>query len=184
MVEGVATRIFVAAPLPDEVRMALADRLEPLDMPGRVVPPENWHITLRFLGWTDDVAFDRMLAALDDSDLGSPFNLMLGGMGAFPRPRSATVIWLAVSEGLTRLEELAAMAEEAAQSAGFGPEERPFRAHLTLSRVRPAEDVSDLLDSFRAADLAWRCGSVVVYRSHLGRDGARYEPLETFPLTR
>ncbi len=184
MVEGVATRVFVAVPLPDEVRMALADRLEPLAMPGKVVPPENWHITLRFLGWTDDVAFDRMLAALDESDLGSPFNVMLGRMGAFPRPRSATVIWLAVSEGLTRLEELATIAEEAAQSAGFGPEERPFRAHLTLSRVRPAEDASDLLDSFQGADLGWRCGSVVVYRSHLGRDGARYEPLETFPLTR
>jgi RNA 2',3'-cyclic 3'-phosphodiesterase len=184
MVEGVATRIFVAVPLPDEVRMALAARLEPLDMPGKVVAAENWHITLRFLGWTDDVAFDRMLAALDESDLGSSFNVMLGGMGAFPRPKSATVIWLAVSEGLTRLEELAAMAEEAAQRAGFGPEERPFRAHLTLSRVRPAEDASDLLDSFRGADLGWRCGSVVVYRSHLGRGGTRYEPLETFSLTR
>jgi RNA 2',3'-cyclic 3'-phosphodiesterase len=184
MVEGVATRIFVAVPLPDEVRMALADRLQPLDMPGKVVPPENWHITLRFLGWTDDVAFDRMLAALDESDLGSPFNVMLGGMGAFPRPKSATVIWLAVAEGLTRLEELATVAEEAAQSAGFGPEERPFRAHLTLSRVRPAEDVSNLLDSSPGADLGWRCGSVVVYRSHLGRGGARYEPLETFALTR
>jgi RNA 2',3'-cyclic 3'-phosphodiesterase len=184
MVEGVGTRVFVAVPLPDEVRMALADRLERLDMPGRVVPPENWHITLRFLGWADDVAFDRMLAALDESDLGSPFNVMLGEMGAFPRPQSATVIWLAVSEGLTRLEVLAATAEEAAQSAGFDPEERPFRAHLTLSRVRPAEDVSDLLDSFPGADLRWRCGSVVVYRSHLGRDGARYEALETFPLTR
>jgi len=184
MVEGVATRIFVAVPLPDEVRMALADRLEPLDMPGKVVPPENWHITLRFLGWTDDVAYDRMLASLDGADLGPPFNMRLGGMCAFPRPKSATVIWLAVTEGLSRLEELAAAAEEVAQSAGFGPEDRPFRAHLTLSRVRPAEDASDLLDSFPGADLGWRCGSVVVYRSHLGGGGARYEPLETFPLMR
>ena len=184
MVEGVATRIFVAVPLPDEIRMALADRLGSLVMPGKPVPPENWHITLRFLGWTDDVAFDRLLAALDEADLGPPFDMMLGEMGAFPRPKSATVIWLAVSEGLSRLEELAAAAEEAAQSAGFGPEDRPFRAHLTLSRVRPAEDASGLLDSFPGADLGWRCGSVLVYRSHLGRGGARYEPLETFPLTR
>ena len=127
--------------------------------------------------------FDRLLAALDEADLGPPFDMMLGEMGAFPRPKSATVIWLAVSVGLTRLEELAAEAEEAAQSAGFGPEDRPFRAHLTLSRVRPAEDASGLLDSFPGADLGWRCGSVVVYHSHLGRGGARYEPLETFPLT-
>lgn len=184
MVEGVTTRIFVAVPLPDEVRMALSDRLGSLDVPGRIVPPENWHITLRFLGWADDVAVDRMLAALDEADLGAPFALMLGEMGAFPRPRNATVIWLAASKGLTRLEQLAAVAEEAAQSAGFGPEDRPFRAHLTLSRVRPAEDVSGLLENFADADVAWRCRSVVVYRSHLGRGGARYEPLETFPLTR
>jgi 2'-5' RNA ligase len=109
---------------------------------------------------------------------------MLGEMGVFPRPRSATVIWLAVSRGQERLEELAAAAEEAAQSAGFGPEDRPFRAHLTLSRVRPAEDVSALVESFPGADLGWRCESVVVYRSLLGRGGARYEPLETFLLAR
>lgn len=184
MVEGVAARIFVAVPLPDELRMALADCLRPFDIPGKVVSAQNWHITLRFLGWTDDVAFDRMLASLDETDFGPGFDVRLGEMGAFPRPRRATVIWLAASRGLNRLEELAAAAEEAAHSAGFGPEDRPFRAHLTLSRVRPAEDVSDLVESFPGADLGWRCESVVVYRSHLGRGGARYEPLETFPLSR
>ena len=164
--------------------MALADRLGSLEMPGKAVPPENWHITLRFLGWTDDVAFDRMLAALDEAALGPPFDVALGEMGAFPRPRNATVIWLAASKGLTRLEHLAAEAEEAAQSAGFNSEDRPFRAHLTVSRVRPAEDVSGLIETFSDAGLGWRCESVVVYRSHLGRGGAKYEPLETFPLSR
>jgi len=184
MVEGLVTRIFVAVPLPDEIRMALADRLASLDMPGRAVPPENWHITLRFLGWTDDVAYDRLLAALDEADLGPSFDVMLGEMGAFPRPKSATVIWLAADKGRDQLEELATEAEDAAQIAGFSPEDRPFQAHLTLSRVRPAKDASGLIDSFPGADLGWKCRSVVVYRSHLGRGGARYEPLETFPLTR
>ena len=184
MVAGVAARIFVAVPLPDEQRTALADSLRPFDIPGRVVTPQNWHITLRFLGWTDDVAFDRMLAALDETDLGAPFEVTLGEMGAFPRPRNATVIWLAVSRGSNRLEELAAAAEEAAQRAGFAPEDRPFRAHLTLSRVRPSENVSPVVEAYPGADLGWRCESVVVYRSHLGRGGARYEPLETFPLAR
>lgn len=184
MVEGVKARIFVAVPMPDVARIVLADRLGRVGIPGSVVPPQNWHLTLRFLGWTDDVAFDRLLAALDDSDLGAPFDIGLGEMGAFPRPRSATVIWLAVSKGQSRLEELADEAEEAAQSAGFNSEDRPFRAHLTLSRVRPPHDVSRLVESFPRADIGWRCESVVVYRSHLGRGGARYEPLETFPLTR
>lgn len=174
----------MAVPLPDEVRMALADRLDGLRLPGRVVPAENWHITLRFLGRTDEVAFDRLLGALDVSELGSSFDVGLGELGAFPRAWSATVLWLAVTHGGERLEELAAEVEEGSQTAGFTPEDRPFRPHLTLSRVRPPEDVSALIDGFSGVGTVWRCRSVVVYRSHPGRGGARYEPLETFPLTR
>jgi 2'-5' RNA ligase len=185
MVEGRPLgRLFVAVPLPDEVRMALADRLGPGALPGKVVPPENWHVTLRFLGGTDEVSYERLLAALDGTELGPEFDVGLGEMGAFPRPRSATVIWLAVSKGHGRLEELAAEAEEAAQAAGCAPEERPFRAHLTLSRVRPPEDVSRLVDEFPGADIGWRVRSIVVYKTHPGRGGVRYEPLETFPLGR
>lgn len=162
--------------------MALADRLGPVAVPGKAVPPENWHITLRFLGSTDQVAYERYLAALDYSGLGAEFDVGLGEMGAFPRPRSATVTWLAVTEGQDRLADLASEAEEVALSAGFAPEDRPFRAHLTLSRVRPPEDVSRLVEEFPAVDLRWSCRSIVVYRSHPGRGGVRYEPLEVFPL--
>ncbi len=182
--EGPQRRVFVAVPVPDEVRAALADRLGRAQIPGRVVPPENWHLTLRFLGWVDEVGYDRLLAALDGSDLGPSFKISLGEMGAFPRPRKATVVWLDLTEGMERLRELADAAEEAAQTAGFAPEERPFRVHLTLSRVRPSEDVSDLIADFPPVDLEWRCRSVMVYESHLGRGGARYEALETFPLSR
>jgi 2'-5' RNA ligase len=182
MVEGRVGRLFVAVPLPDEIRMALADRLETVVVPGKAVRPENWHITLRFLGATDQVAYERFLAELDGAGLGSEFAVGLGEMGAFPRPRGATVTWLAVNDGRERLEELADHAEEAAQTAGFAPEDRPFRAHLTLSRVRPPEDVSRLVEEFPALDLRWRCRSIVVYRSQPGRGGVRYEPLETFPL--
>ena len=184
MVEGPVARIFVAVPLPDEVRMALADRLDGVRLPGRVVPAENWHITLRFLGRTDEVAYDRLLGALDVSELGSTFDLGLGELGAFPRARNATVLWLAVTEGGERLGDLAAEVEEASNTAGFLAEDRPFRPHLTLSRIRPPEDVSALVDGFSGVGTVWRCRSVVVYRSHPGRGGARYEPLETFPLTR
>lgn len=161
--------------------MALADRLGPKAVPGKAVPPQNWHITLRFLGTTDQVAYERFLAALDQVLLGPEFEIELGEMGAFPRPRSATVIWLAVTKGRDRLGELATETEEAAQVAGFAPEERPFRPHLTLSRVRPPEDVTGRIEGSGVAGIGWRCRSIVVYRSHPGR-GVWYEPLETFPL--
>ncbi|HSO50875.1 MAG TPA: 2'-5' RNA ligase family protein, partial [Acidimicrobiia bacterium] len=67
---GLLGRVFVAAPLPDEVRMALADRLLQVELPGKVVPPESWHITLRFLGNLDEVVYERFLGLMDTSDLG------------------------------------------------------------------------------------------------------------------
>lgn len=177
-------RVFVAAPLPDEVRIALADRLRGIELPGKVAPPENWHMTLRFLGTLDEVTYERFLGLLDASDLGHSFRVGLGGLGAFPRPRSATVVWVDVDQGGDRLLELSAVCEEAAQGAGLAPEDRPFRPHLTLSRLRPGQDVTDLVSGWGGFDIRWRCDSVVVYRSHLGRGGARYEPLETLPLIR
>ncbi len=177
-------RVFVAVPLPDEVRMALADRLGRVEVPGKIAPPENWHITLRFLGSVDEVSYERFLGALDTADLGEPFRVGLGNLGAFPRPRNATVIWVGVTKGLDRLGELADISEEAAQSVGLAGEERPFRSHLTLSRVRPAQDVTRLVETTPAMGIEWQCESITVYRSHLGRDGASYEPLETLALFR
>jgi 2'-5' RNA ligase len=182
-VDGIG-RVFVAVSLPDEVRMALSDRLAQVTFPGRVTPPQNWHITFRFLGNIGAVVYERFLAGLDTSDLGDPFRVGLGSLGAFPGARKASVIWVGVSKGEERLRQLAEVCEEAAQTAGLSPNERPFHPHLSLSRVRPPQDARRLVDQVPALGLEWHCKSVVVYRSHLGRDGARYEPLETLSLAR
>lgn len=162
--------------------MAIADKTANLGMPGSVVPPENLHLTLRFLGDTDDVAFDRLLAALEDRVLPAPFLVRLGALGAFPNGRRASVLWLDVSDGADRLEGLHAAVEDACEVAGFDPEERPFRPHVTLSRVRPQVDVRPLLDKTPPLDLSSPVENIVVLRSHQGASPPRYELLERFPL--
>lgn len=174
-------RVFAAVPLPSEVALALADRTGHIAIPGRVVPPGNWHVTLRFLGSVDRVTYERFLAGLTGvSGLGS-FAIRLSGLGAFPNARRATVLWVGIEEGARELVRLNSIAEAAAGDAGLGLEERPYHPHLTLARIRPAADVSDLLEE--QIHLRWKCDSVVVFRSHSGRGGVRYEPLETFSLT-
>jgi 2'-5' RNA ligase len=175
-------RLFLAVPLDPATRAMLAQHLGPRPLPGRPVPPENWHLTVRFLGSTDQVRQERMIAGLDQIDLGSTFDVRLAQMGAFPRPTRATVLWLAVAigmEGLTRLNDLC---EEAARSVGFAPEERPFAAHLTLSRIRPHQDVRPVIDSYEPVPFRWTATELVLYESRLGRGGAAYEPLEKFSL--
>lgn len=162
--------------------MALEARLSGIEIPGKVVPAENYHLTLRFLGAVEEVAYERFLAGLDESELGAGFRIGIEGLGAFPNARRATVLWAGVTEGSERLEQMAEVAERAAGAAGLDAEERPFRPHLTLSRMRPQQDVTTLVDGSADVSVRWRCDRVVVFRSHPGPGGVRYEPLETFPL--
>jgi len=175
-------RMFLAVELDEQVRRLLAAFLDGADLPGRAVPPRNWHLTLRFLGWTTEVQRDRILQALDDTDLGSPFRVRFAGLGAFPKPRRATVLWLGVRSGVEGLEHLAAAAEEASTAAGFAPEGRPFHPHLTLARVRPAADVTDLVGRFPPFDVFMEVGAVTFYRSRLAPGGATYEVVDRVSL--
>ncbi len=183
MVESVG-RIFVATGFPSEVRAAIEDRLATVSLPGRRVDPADWHITLRFLGDIAVVAFERLLAALDECRLPPPFELRLGGVGAFPQARKAAVVWVGLEEGTARLRGLQEEVEQACEGVGLGREERPFRPHVTLSRIRPPSDVRRLVDQFPPLGIRSPVGEVVVLRSRLQPDGPRYEPLERFAMDR
>lgn len=180
MVEPLIGRVFVAAPLPPDVRFALNERIAELSIPGRVAPPENWHVTLRFLDTIDQVTYERFLSELERVRETFSFPASLHGFGAFPNPRKATVFWAGIGRGAGDLALLNEVAEDAAIASGLLPEERPFHPHLTLARIRPPVDLRDLVDE--ELDLSWRCDRVVVYRSHLGRGPARYEPLDSVNL--
>ncbi|NNL13294.1 MAG: RNA 2',3'-cyclic phosphodiesterase [Acidimicrobiia bacterium] len=183
--DDLVRRIFIAIDLDDEIRHGLAAQLEAvLDgrLPGRPGPPANWHLTLRFLGTVDQPAYETVLARLDEAELGAPFELGFGGLGAFPRPGRATVLWLATAAGSGAVDDVAAVIEDAVVRAGFMPEERPFHSHLTLSRIRPPDDVRDVIESMPPFPLRQTVDRITVFESVLGRGPATYVPLEAFPL--
>ena len=179
MVETVG-RVFVAVPVPSDVRAMLAAHVATLDVPGRLVPPENWHITIRFLGTLDDITYDRFLGEMSQAELPEAFPARLGPIGGFPSSKKATVVWVGVDQGGQEMAIINEIAEEAAQSVGLDPEDRPFHPHLTLSRVRPPRGVTQLLDE--VVDLRWSVEEVVVYQSISIKGGVTYEPMGIFPL--
>jgi RNA 2',3'-cyclic 3'-phosphodiesterase len=178
-------RLFLAVPLTDGARERIVRHLAAPPMPalpGRAVPPENWHLTLRFLGDTPRALAERVATQLEGAALGPAFTLRFGRLGGFPRPARARVLWLGVEQGEDRLRDLAARVAASVERAGIPPEPRPFAPHLTLARLRDPLDLRPLLDLAPAAGVDLAVGEVVLYRSHPGSPAPRYEPLRRFPL--
>ncbi|MEX2280220.1 MAG: RNA 2',3'-cyclic phosphodiesterase [Acidimicrobiia bacterium] len=174
-------RIFVAIGFPAEVRMAIAATAS-ARLPGAIVPLENLHLTLRFLGDTSQLGLERLSAALDEASFPAPFVIRIGALGAFPNSTRASVVWLGVTGDGDDLAHLHEAVEESCVAAGFEPEERPFRPHVTLSRMRPPVDARSILTGTPSVDVSSRVDEVVVLRSHQGRRSPRYELLERFAL--
>ncbi len=172
-----AERMFLAVALDDESRHAIAAHLTAGEwrLPGKLVPPDNWHITLRFLGRTATARGEAVLAHLDQHLMVEPFRLRLSDLGGFPRENKASVLWMGLQGDLESLSGLAAECEIAAERAGFEPEGRPFHPHLTLSRIRPPADIRRLIDEVPPAGVALDVTAVTLYRSVLGGGPARYE---------
>lgn len=178
--ETASQRLFLAVPLTEQARHEIIARLPVL--PGRLVPPRNWHFTLRFLGDTDAVTRDRLIAELRAAPLGSRFSISFGGLGAFPRANRARIIWLGVDEGAARLVTVAESAESAVRRAGLKAEERPFKPHLTLSRIEPTRSVADVLTSQTPVDVKMPVTGVALVLSQLGKGPAQYQAIEQFDL--
>jgi 2'-5' RNA ligase len=174
-------RLFLAVPLAASARSMLAQHLSRWDPPGKLVPPENWHLTVRFLGQIDETRGEILVGLVDQADLGRPFDLVLTDMGAFPGGSRANVLWLGVEDEDGGLARLNATVEEAARSAGLVPEERPFSAHLTLSRLRPPVNVTALIDSYESQPFRWTVNELILYES---RSGPVYPEVERFSLDR
>jgi 2'-5' RNA ligase len=132
--------------------------------------PEQRHITVKFFGPVPDV--DALAAFVADAVRArEPFTLTLGGGGAFPNARRASVLWVGVRQGS---DALTALAEP------FVEDERRFRAHLTLARVNRSRDLRDAIAALDACGESdpWTVEELVLYDS----DGSLHTEQARFRL--
>lgn len=171
-------RTFVAIDLPEDVRADLVSVMSDLgrEIRGvRWVRPEGLHLTLKFLGDIDEKTVPPLAGELDAVARGCrPLNLSVEGLGVFFDARRPRVIWAGLSGDLAVLGDLASRVDRVCTSFGVKPEKRPFRAHITIGRLKVPTMVNLNKELRNKGFLATE---IVLYQSELFPTGARYTVL-------
>jgi 2'-5' RNA ligase len=182
-------RLFTGFDLPESVVAnldALISRLRPT---ARIKwsPPQNLHITTKFIGEWPEERLDELKAALAAVPGHPPFDVRIRGLGFFPNPHHPRVFWAGI-EAPPDLADLAAETDHALSALGIAPEDRAFSPHLTLARVKEPVPIQPLREAIAAlpsidsgdftADRFW------LYQSRLSPSGSVYTKLAGFPLAK
>lgn len=176
-------RLFVALDLPAPAVAALARFRDAAADPvvWRLLDDATFHVTLAFLGHRPEADVAAVEHVLDGLAPREPPALALGAALLLP-PRRARVLTVALADDTGALAELQEEVSDGLAAAGvYAPEARPFRPHVTVARIRPQARAPRAIDA-QPEPVAFDGGPVVLYRSHVRRGGATYEPLVTRTL--
>lgn len=174
-------RLFSGIEVPADIAQRLCTLRGGLEQ-ARWIDPENYHVTLRFIGDVDGVTAERFDDAL--SKIKSlPFELTLEGLGVFggKKPRA---VWAGVQSN-TALDALFRANDLAAQNAGLAPESRNFHPHVTLARLRGAKSgpVARYLENNGAfASSPFTVSRFVLFSARESRGGGPYIVERSYPL--
>jgi 2'-5' RNA ligase len=150
----------------------------------RWVAPANYHITLKFLGDASPEIVTAIRDRLEPRLASLPsFELTARGVGAFPDPGNARVIWAGVDDPSGGMSRIAEILESELDELGFRREERAFHPHITMGRVKRVDDVSRILQSFTEQKFrSSRIESVTLFESIMKSSGSEYVERARFGL--
>jgi len=144
-------RAFVALEIPGEVVEALVQTQKELEATGadiKLVERENLHLNLRFLGEITDAEASEVKSRLSGLSIKRAV-VAVRGVGAFPTPARPRVVWAGIApEDEPRVTPIAVGVINALEGIGER-EDRPFRPHITLARVRSGRNITNLAEVVR-----------------------------------
>lgn len=148
----------------------------------KLVEPENIHLTLKFLGDTDESLIDRIEEIMRESVKEiEPFTIKLKSAGVFPNERYIKVIWIGIENGEI-IGKIASKIDEKISDLGFEKEKRRFSVHLTIARVKSAknkEKLIQMIEKYRDVEFAnITVDSIKLKKSELTQKGPIYTTLK------
>ncbi len=186
-------RAFIAIPLPEEVKRAIHSLGKELVEKGlrlRLVRPEGIHCTIRFLGNIEENQVDAISQAMEKAaEKTKSSRLSTAGLGVFPNPLRARVIWVGIEGDLAPINTIFNSLQDELEAIGFEREKRGFSPHLTIGRWKNPLNSAEkgILQRVLEEHKSWRGGEfdvkeIVLYLSQLHPSGARYTPLRRIPI--
>ena len=181
-------RVFIAVEIPLPIRQAIFEKTGVLrNAVGpliRWVPVGNMHLTLKFIGEVSPANMELLSQMLSvETRGGAPFQMQVGGLGAFPSARRARVIWIGLQAPAV-LASLQHGIESATARLGYETETRPFSPHLTIGRVKQQvsageqQQIRTALEQTQVGDLGTaEVKEVHLFKSDLQPGGSIYTRL-------
>jgi 2'-5' RNA ligase len=145
------------------------------------------HLTVKFLGDTEPARVAPLVDAVS-AVTGNilPFPFSVHGAGAYPNLKRPRVLWAGVIESSATLLRLVEGVEVETEKMGWPREIRKYSPHITIGRVKGNMNLGRLAAAMDLInDRHWgdqEAGELFLYRSHLGKGGARYEKVHVFKL--
>jgi 2'-5' RNA ligase len=176
--------------LPDEVKKNIAELANELKAAGagvKWVEAKNLHISLKFLGWVEDRKLDELTDLTTKAVAGTgSFKARFESIGTFPEGKSPRVIWAGTVEGGERLCNLAKILEETLSKAGFRSEDREFKPHITIARVKEkkgADKLKEKIGNIKEAKFGEALvDRIYIMKSTLTPTGPIYEKVKEVKL--
>jgi 2'-5' RNA ligase len=179
-------RSFIAIPLSGEIAHAAAKIVREIDKVAagiQWVPPENMHLTLKFLSDIDENETWEICRAISKAVAGmEAFDIECQGAGAFPSNEKPKTLWLGITQGKDELHKLQQAVDDALADLGFRREPPRFNPHLTIGRVKQPgphlREVTRILNENAdfSAGVAM-VDEVVLFSSDLTPEGPLYSPI-------
>lgn len=179
-------RAFIAIDLPANVRSALEEAqktLTPFEFRAKWVQPRNIHLTLKFLGNIGSDGIDKVMTAMTRTAEGfTGLSLFAKEIGVFPNIRRPRVIWAGLGGQLETLKNLQQTLDAHLGAVGFPKENRAFKGHLTLGRVKGKVDPArirtaiDKLKEFESE--SFEISEMILFKSELQPTGAVYSKVK------
>ena len=184
-------RAFLAIDPPENILQAMSRLQEKLkrEISGRIswTKPQGQHLTLKFFGDISTADVNNICTAVQKRIVSEPkLNLKIENLGVFPDARRPRVIWCGVSGDVERLSVLQKKIDSDLAAIGFPAEDRPFRAHLTLARIKDLHGLTGInealikYNTFTAGEFS--CKELILFQSRLSPQGAIYTKLAEFAL--